>query len=49
MKLFAGLDVSLEKTAVCIEDDAGKIVWWAPTSAWRRGCTSRERSTTLDT
>ena len=27
MKLFAGLDVSLEKTAVCIEDDAGAIVW----------------------
>lgn len=27
MKLFAGLDVSLEKTAVCIEDDAGTIIW----------------------
>ena len=26
MGYFAGLDVSLEETAICIVDDAGKIV-----------------------
>ena len=26
MRYFAGLDVSLEETAICIVDDAGRIV-----------------------
>jgi hypothetical protein len=27
MAYFAGLDVSVKETSVCIVDDAGKIVW----------------------
>ncbi|WP_424375845.1 hypothetical protein [Methylocystis silviterrae] len=27
MTMFAGMDVGGERTAVCILDDAGKIVW----------------------
>jgi predicted NBD/HSP70 family sugar kinase len=29
MAYFAGLDVSVKETSVCIVDDAGKIVWEA--------------------
>lgn len=32
MGYFAGLDVSLEETAICIVDDAGKIVREARTA-----------------
>jgi transposase len=27
MKMFVGLDISLEKTAVCVEDDKGTVIW----------------------
>ena len=27
MDYFAGLDVSVKETSVCIVDDTGKIVW----------------------
>lgn len=32
MKLFVGLDVSLEKTAICVVSEHGKIVREAQTS-----------------
>jgi len=27
MKMFAGLDVGFKRTAVCVLDEAGRIVW----------------------
>ena len=27
MRMFAGLDVSFKRTAVCVVDEAGRIVW----------------------
>jgi hypothetical protein len=33
MAYYAGLDVSLEQTSVCVVDEAGAVVlffWWAP-------------------
>src|SRR5438132_529737 len=27
MKMFAGLDVSFKRTAVCVVDEAGRIAW----------------------
>ena len=30
MEYFAGLDVSLEETAICVVDEAGRIVREAP-------------------
>ena len=27
MELYAGLDVSLEETSVCVLNTAGKVVW----------------------
>ena len=27
MTYFGGLDVSVKETAVCVVDDAGKVVW----------------------
>jgi hypothetical protein len=41
MDYFAGLDVSVKETSVCIVDDAGKIVREAPTLGERRHRGSR--------
>jgi hypothetical protein len=27
MRMFAGLDVGFKRTAVCVLDEAGRIVW----------------------
>jgi hypothetical protein len=27
MRMFAGLDVGFKRTAVCVVDEAGRIVW----------------------
>jgi len=54
MRMFAGLDVGFERTAMCVLDEAGRIVWrgvvdthlleWRRSKARLRGSTSSSRN-----
>jgi predicted NBD/HSP70 family sugar kinase len=49
MRMFAGLDVGFKRTAVCVVDEAGRIVWRGvadthPEGRCRAGAGSLRRS-----